>query len=151
VDGPLSNCSNIPIEALDLEYDYFQVTEYALRERSGGAGQWRGGHGLRRRFEITADDVTFAHYSDRYELCPDGMQGGESGRCASTWIERADGTRVDIGPKAMERLSKGDVLVSETGGGAGYGLAAARASSARDRDEQTGLMAGSERFEDAAD
>ncbi|MCY4499559.1 MAG: hydantoinase B/oxoprolinase family protein, partial [Rhodospirillaceae bacterium] len=58
IDGPLSNCSNIPVESLDQQYDFFRVTEYALRPDSGGRGKFRGGSGLRRRFEILADDVT---------------------------------------------------------------------------------------------
>ncbi len=46
VDSPLSNCANVPIEAMDLEFDFFRVTEYALRADSGGAGAYRGGLGL---------------------------------------------------------------------------------------------------------
>src|SRR3954471_10898332 len=30
VDGPLSNCSNTPVEALDMEFDFFRVVEYRL-------------------------------------------------------------------------------------------------------------------------
>jgi N-methylhydantoinase B len=46
VDSPLSNCSNVPIESMDMEFDYFRVLHYGLREGSGGAGRHRGGLGL---------------------------------------------------------------------------------------------------------
>ena len=35
VDSPLSNCSNIPIEAIDMEHGFFRVAEYALVAGSG--------------------------------------------------------------------------------------------------------------------
>ena len=89
-DGPLSNCSNIPVESLDQQYDFFRVTEYALRPDSGGRGKFRGGSGLRRRFEILADDVTLGHYSDRYRIAPDGAFGGEPGDLTRTRIIRGD-------------------------------------------------------------
>ena len=40
VDSPLSNCSNIPIEAMDMEHDYFRVVEYCAVSGSGGAGKY---------------------------------------------------------------------------------------------------------------
>ena len=43
VDSPLSNCSNIPIEAIDMEHGFFRVVEYALVQGSGGNGEYRGG------------------------------------------------------------------------------------------------------------
>ena len=121
VDGPMSNCSNIPIEALDQKYDYFRVTEYAIRDGSGGMGRHRGGHGLRRKYEILADNVTLAHYSDRYRFTSDGAFGGEPGATARTKILRANGEEINMGSKASLTLGKGDILVGETGGGGGYG------------------------------
>ena len=122
VDGPLSNCSNIPIEALDRKYDFFRVTEYAIRSGSGGAGRSRGGDGLRRRYEILADDVTLAHYSDRYRLPSDGAFGGKPGMTARTRLLRRNGEEVAVGSKDGLTLGRGDVLVAETGGGGGYGV-----------------------------
>ena len=39
VDNPLSNCSNTPVEALDQDFSFFRITDYALRPGSGGAGE----------------------------------------------------------------------------------------------------------------
>src|SRR5690606_6378230 len=48
VASPLSNCTNVPVEALDMMYDFFHVTDYALRADSCGDGKYRGGLGFRR-------------------------------------------------------------------------------------------------------
>ena len=106
---------------MDQKYDYFRVTEYAIRDGSGGAGRRHGGHGLRRKYEILADNVTLAHYSDRYRLSSDGAFGGEPGATARTIILRANGNEITMGSKASLTLGKGDILVGETGGGGGYG------------------------------
>src|SRR5690606_32415206 len=52
VDSPLSNCANVPIEAMDMEYDFFRVAEYGLVADSGGPGRHRGGLGFRRVYDI---------------------------------------------------------------------------------------------------
>ena len=139
IDGPLSNCSNIPVESLDRQYDFFRVAEYALRPDSGGRGKFRGGNGLRRRFEILADDVTLAHYSDRYRIAPDGAFGGEPGDLARTWIVRKNGDRAPVASKTSLRLDCGDVLVTETSGGGGYGDPAERTADRLRMDLESGL------------
>ena len=45
VDGPLANCSNVPVESLDMDFDFFRVREYSLIPDSGGGGAFRGGLG----------------------------------------------------------------------------------------------------------
>ena len=141
IDGPLSNCSNIPVESLDRQYDFFRVTEYALRPDSGGRGKFRGGNGLRRRFDILADDVTLAHYSDRYRIAPDGAFGGEPGDLARTWIVRKNGDRAPVASKTSLRLDRGDTLVTETSGGGGYGDPAERTADRLRMDLESGLAA----------
>ena len=73
VDSPLSNCSNIPIEAIDMEHPFFRVSEYALVAGSGGGGEHRGGLGVRRVYEVLADDVEYQSYSDRFTIPPEGL------------------------------------------------------------------------------
>ncbi len=139
IDGPLSNCSNIPVESLERQYDFFRVTEYALRPDSGGRGKFRGGNGLRRRFEILADDVTLAHYSDRYRIAPDGAFGGEPGDLARTRIVRRNGDEIPVASKTSVKLRRGDVLITETSGGGGYGDPAERPAERLLADFRSGL------------
>lgn len=88
VDGPLGNCSNVPVESLDMDFDFFRVREHSLIPDSGGGGEFRGGLGIRRRYEILADEVQYAQYGDRFRFRPDGLFGGEPGAAASCSIER---------------------------------------------------------------
>lgn len=120
VDSPLSNCGNIPVESMDLDYDFFRVLEYSVRVGSGGAGRHRGGMGFCRRYLITRDQVSLATYGDRFVFAPPGLFGGQPGARAATHVVRR-GKRIPIGSKQSFALARGDVLVMLTGGGAGYG------------------------------
>ncbi len=140
VDGPLSNCSNIPVESLDQQYNFFRVTEYALRPDSGGRGKFRGGNGLLRKFEILSDDVTMAHYSDRYRVAPEGAFGGEPGDHARTRVVRMNGNEEAVASKTSIKLNRGDVVISETGGGGGYGDPSERSTDRLHDDLESGLV-----------
>ena len=120
VDSPMSNCGNGPVESMDLDYDFFRIVAYSLRPNSGGDGKFRGGMGLCRHYEILTDGVTFATYSDRFRLAPEGLFGGADGVCASTQVLRGDQV-IELPSKVSYPLQKGDILVARTGGGAGYG------------------------------
>ena len=50
----ITNTSNLPVEALEIEYP-LTLMRYELVEDSGGAGQYRGGMGLRRVYQATHD------------------------------------------------------------------------------------------------
>jgi N-methylhydantoinase B len=139
VDCPLSNCSNIPIEAMDMGYDFFRVLDYSLVPDSGGNGRQRGGMALQRVYEILDDDVTFATYADRFKRAPQGLFGGEPGRCAETFVER-NGEVIVLGSKQSFALQRGDKLTMRTGGGGGYGSPVERLESARLSDERDGLV-----------
>ena len=120
VDSPLSNCSNIPVEAIDMEHAFFRVVEYALAEGSGGGGEYRGGLGIRRVYEVLVDDVEYQSYSDRFTIPPEGLFGGDDGGAAFACVLRGN-EKIVLGSKTSFRLTKGDRLVMSTGGGAGYG------------------------------
>lgn len=139
VDCLLSNCSNIPIEAMDMTYDFFRVRDYSLIPDSGGAGRRRGGLGLQRIYEVLADDVEFATYADRFVRPPQGLFGGAPGRCAETYVERA-GERITLRSKQSFKLLRGDLLVMRTGGGAGYGEANEREASRIAHDRHDGFV-----------
>jgi N-methylhydantoinase B len=140
VDSPLSNCGNIPVESMDLDYDFFRVLEYSVRPGSGGAGRHRGGMGFCRRYLITRDQVTLATYGDRFVFAPPGLFGGQPGARAASHVVR-NGKRIVIGSKQSFALAKGDVLVMLTGGGAGYGDPAERPRPLIARELDEGLIA----------
>ena len=129
----MSNCGNVPVEAMDLEYDYFRVINHSLHDDSGGIGMYRGGMGLCRHYEILKDGVTFATYSDRFRLSSEGLFGGGPGKNAVTFLKR-DGDLQKLPSKGKFNLQKGDVLMIATGGGGGYGSPIERTAAKIDRD-----------------
>ena len=87
---------------------------------SGGAGQFRGGHGFERSYRILDDGVQFATYSDRFTRPAEGLFGGGPGRAAEMSIERGSDT-ISLKSKTGIGLLRDDLLVVRTGGGGGYG------------------------------
>lgn len=120
VDCPLSNCANIPIEALEMDYPFLRIENYALRPGTGGRGRHRGGLGFERTYRVLDDNVAFATYSDRFFIPPRGLEGGEPGAMCSMHVER-QGARIQLSSRASCALQRGDLLVIRTGGGAGFG------------------------------
>lgn len=139
VDGPNSNCSNVPVEALDMDFDYFRLIEYAVIPDSGGAGKYRGGLGIRRRYAILKDDVQYAQYGDRFRFQPNGLFDGKPGIGASYTLQR-NGKIEPLKSKVMMSLHAGDILTVETGGGGGYGKPIQRPPELVDADLADGLI-----------
>lgn len=139
VDGPLSNCSNTPVEALDQDFSFFRVLEYRLRPDSAGDGTMRGGLGFLRSFEILTDDVTIALYSDRFHRVPEGLFGGQPGTSAFCRIERGNQV-IELKSKDKAPLRKGDIVTLAVGGGGGYGPPSGRSQAAREKDRLEGYV-----------
>src|SRR5262249_4787591 len=55
----ITNTSNLPVEAIEMEYP-LTVEEYSLIADSGGAGRHRGGLGLRRVIRPVGHTCTFS-------------------------------------------------------------------------------------------
>ncbi len=96
------------------------LESFAIRPGSGGAGRWRGGDGAIRRLRFT-EPVTVSTLSSHRRVPPYGMAGGEPGALGRTYVERVGGETVELPGAGSADLSPGDVLVTETPGGGGYG------------------------------
>jgi N-methylhydantoinase B len=120
IDAAMSNCANTPIEATDASFDFFRLASYQLEPDSFGAGQFRGGAGFSRSFDILRDDVIFGIYSDRFLNSAQGVDGGLSGKPAACEVHRGNEV-ITLPSKCSYRLAKGDVLVLRFPGGGGYG------------------------------
>ena len=96
------------------------VREFVIRANSGGAGRFRGGHGVVRRIEFQ-ESMQVAILSNNRRLSPFGLMGGEDGKPGLNYLLRQDGDRITL--EAVDELSvtAGDVLVIETPGGGGFG------------------------------
>lgn len=139
VDCPLSNCANIPIESLEMDYDFLRIENYGLVEDSGGPGRHRGGLGFERAYRVLKDNVSFATYSDRFNIPARGLLGGEAGSEASMTVIRGD-ERISLESKCGFEMQKDDLLVVRTGGGGGYGAPKDRSAAERQHDVTQGLV-----------
>ena len=106
-----------------LEWRFPVMLEsFEIRAGSGGNGKWRGGNGIVRRVRFL-EAMTAAILSGHRRIPPYGMAGGEPGKVGRNWVERRDGSILQLGGADKAELLPGDVFVIETPGGGGYGLA----------------------------
>lgn len=123
----MTNTSNLPVEALEMEFPLVMIREYSLLKDSGGAGEFRGGQGICRVFESRFDQVAYTGLGDRQKFTPWGLHGGKNGSGGSYVLTRADGSQERLPSKCTDViLNKGDVVCVHTPGAGGYGNPAKR-------------------------
>ena len=139
IETDATNCMNLPAEAMEMETP-IRLNRLSLRAGSGGAGTHRGGLGTLREYEVLTDNVTFTHRGERHFSAARGVFGGGDGARAESVILRADGTTETIPSKVVTRLMKGDRVILQTAGGAGYGDPALRSADATAADVADGKV-----------
>jgi 5-oxoprolinase (ATP-hydrolysing) len=97
-----------------------RVEQFSLRRGSGGAGRWRGGDGLVRRYRFLAP-VTASLLTERRVTAPYGLAGGDPGRRGRNAVVRRGGEVEELPHAVTVALDAGDALIVETPGGGGYG------------------------------
>jgi N-methylhydantoinase B len=120
------NSTNLPAEALELEYPLL-LEEYCFVPDSGGAGRHRGGLGMARQIRILADNTIFSARSDAHLVPAPGVFGGKSSNV--TRIRRNPGTEreEELHSKASGLvMSVGETIRVETLGGGGWGAPSER-------------------------
>jgi len=128
-----TNTSNLPAEALELEYP-LTLLRYELVAGSGGPGRFRGGMGLRRAYRANAQcrvrlDVT------RLRSASWGLLGGRAG--GRSHVVCGPGVRLE---KDGATLEPGQWLEVVTPGAGGYGPPVERAATAVARDLAEGVI-----------
>lgn len=118
----MTNTSNMPIEATEMEFPQILARKYALKKDSGGAGQMRGGCGIERELELRQDNVLYTGLGDRHKFHPWGLQGGLEGGTGGFYRVQPDGIVTQMGHKTTSKpMHKGDVIRVITPGAGGYG------------------------------
>ncbi len=124
----MTNTSNLPVEALEIEYP-LTVLRYELVDGSGGAGRQRGGMGLRRVYR--AERMTRLRVGGSRTLsAPWGLDGGLPGGKGSF----AYGPGVEGFTYGSGVLQVGQTVEIVTPGAGGYGPPGERAPDAVRRD-----------------
>lgn len=128
------NISNTPIEM--IEETPVLIERKALRQDSGGAGQFRGGNGQDMALRVLNDTpLTISFLSDRTKIPAPGFATGDDGMLGRVTL---NGT--PINPKQTIIAQSGDVIVLSTPGGAGYGPAAQRDAQRIHADVAAGMV-----------
>lgn len=121
ISTDVGNAMNMPGEALESQIPV-RLVSACIRRGSGGAGRYRGGDGIQRRYLALQDGINVSLRGDRFRHVPDGLLGGGAPQPAAARVVRADGTVEELGSRSAPVLRRGDQLVVESCGGAGYGV-----------------------------
>jgi N-methylhydantoinase B len=146
-DGLTNGCSSVgisktqPVEVLEQHYPIL-FEEYALRERSAGAGRHRGGFGVRYRTRLLRGEATASFMMDHGRFGPPGLLDGKPG--ATNEIEVCRRGMVEV-PEHRSKgegyaLAAGDWVQVGTPGGGGYGDPAGRDLAMIARDLRRGYL-----------
>jgi len=132
-DGIANGCSTIgiskapPVEIMEQNFPVL-YRRYALREGSGGAGEYRGGFGLDYEIELLRGEARASFVMDHGRVGPQGALGGTDGAVNRVEVIRGDEVLV---PEHLSKaqdiaLQPGDRVRVRTPGGGGYGLPSKR-------------------------
>ena len=124
----MTNTSNLPVEALEVEYP-LTVLRYELVDSSGGTGRFRGGMGLRRVYRADAE-CHLRLDGSRLLTPPWGLDGGNPGGRGA--FRFGDGVEPFVSGSGS--LRPGETVEIITPGAGGYGIPRERYPTAVDRD-----------------
>lgn len=143
-DGQDAMINNVNGSLKDLNAEVIEskfpvrVTKYSIRADSGGLGQWRGGNGVEREFVFVGDEGYVNLWFDRSVTPAWGLSGGSGAQPPEVVINegREDERRILKGNSLPLRY--GDVVMTRTGGGGGFGDPALRSAEALEDDVRSG-------------
>ena len=127
-DGMSNGCSTIgiskttPIEIIEQRYPVL-IEEYALHEGSGGAGEKRGGFGVRYRVKLRRGKARASFVMDHGRYGPQGALGGGDGGVNRVLVKRGGETYIPphLSKDQDIHIAEGDTVSVCTPGGGGFG------------------------------
>jgi N-methylhydantoinase B len=137
VQAGITNTSNLPVEAIEMEYP-LRVLAYGFVEDSGGAGRTRGGLGIRRVVTPVGHRCEFSGVGERFVHPPWGLFGGAPGATGRFLLRDGTGGERRLANKVRMPLAEGESVIVETPGAGGYGPPAERAEDALAEDLGSG-------------
>ncbi|MHA1565178.1 MAG: hydantoinase B/oxoprolinase family protein [Alphaproteobacteria bacterium] len=137
-DGDTYNCS---AELLEAKFP-IRVRRYNFNVEGGvGAGQYRGGYGVVREYEILADDTTLTGSFGRSRTPPWSVDGGAPGSLNKfEVVDGKTGNVTSYGRLDGRVVNSGDLVRILTGGGGGWGDPKRRDPQAIEKDIRLGLL-----------
>jgi len=120
-----SNAKIAPIEIIESEFPT-RVLRFELIPDSGGAGQYRGGLGIRREY-LNLEDARFSIRSTKHVIAPEGAARGGKGRTGDIIVNPDTDAAKQLPTRYADYpLKGGDQFRLLTPGGGGYGNGFAR-------------------------
>jgi len=127
-DGLINNVNgslkDMAIEVLETKYPV-RLERYGFRTDSGGAGRWRGGTGVQRRYVLDAD-AELSLWFERSHTPAWGLLGGRDATPPDVVVNPGRPDERHFLKCSRVPLKRGDVVLTQTGGGGGYGDPAQR-------------------------
>ena len=134
----ITNTSNLPVEAIEMEYP-LRVLSYGLIANSGGPGRQRGGMGLERVVVPVGHACTFNGAGERFARQPWGIFGGGAGATGEFRHVTADGKTVRLPNKPIGvTIAPEEAVIVRTPGAGGYGEPAERSAEGLEDDLTSG-------------
>jgi len=121
--GTSVNQSNAKIASIEIIESEFptRVLRFELIKDSGGAGEFRGGLGIRREY-VNLADARFSIRSSKHVIPPLGAAGGGEGRTGDIIINPGTESEKHLPTRYADYpLKSGDVFRLDTPGGGGLG------------------------------
>jgi len=132
---------------LDQDYEMFEqqtphiLWEHEYLEDSAGAGQWRGGLGIRTRYELRGENVKVVTFGDGDVEPAFGLFGGKDGALNFIDLIYPKGKKYRATTKDLvEDIPPGTIWFQHAGGGGGYGDAFLRPAEKVARDVRNGVV-----------
>ncbi|HWG06664.1 MAG TPA: hydantoinase B/oxoprolinase family protein, partial [Beijerinckiaceae bacterium] len=123
-----SNAKIAPIEIIESEFPT-RVLRFELIRDSGGAGEFRGGLGIRREY-LNLADARFSIRSTKHVIAPEGADGGGKGRTGDIIVNPQSDKPQHLPTRYADYpLKAGDIFQLDTPGGGGFGNPFARDAS----------------------
>ncbi len=135
---PVFNAANLPIEVHEANNPIL-FHRFELIPDSGGAGEHRGGCGIRKDVEILCASATVSLLSDRHRFAPYGLFGGRPGERGQTVLLR-NRESIELGSKERRALERHDIVSVRLAGAGGYGPPQKRDPGLLRRDIKRGLV-----------
>ena len=126
--GTSVNQSNAKIASIEIIESEFptRVMRFELIKDSGGAGEFRGGLGIRREY-LNLADARFSIRSSKHVIPPMGAAGGGEGRTGDIIVNPGTEAEKHLPTRYADYpLKSGDVFRLDTPGGGGLGDARKR-------------------------
>ena len=116
----MTNTRNTPAEVIEIAYP-LRVDRYGLVPDTDGAGRFRGGLGLTRELTVLDHHATINLSSDRLNIRPWGLAGGNAGGTVDSSLTSPTGVKTALPSKTTRSVEPGTHITLRTAGGGGYG------------------------------